>query len=111
MAKKAIYLYTCDKPGCGVQELGLVDGVIRVKRDGAGGSHWCLKHYPYDTCQNPFCGAKMRPFSTASADWPGTVSRGSKELCGTCRRHYNMYGTERKPGDRWTNIKGEGFRQ
>ena len=103
--RKAIYLYTCDEPGCGKEQLGAGE-MIRAK----DGKHWCLEHYPYDICQNPRCGAKMRPHNSAAIDWPGTVAKGSAERCSSCHKHYELYGTERKPGGRWTNIKGEGFK-
>ena len=87
MARRAVYLYTCDEPGCDIQELGPPVGAVRTKRDSG---HWCLKHYPYDTCSH--CDHPLRPAGSLKKDWPGTKARGAEGLCSTCYLHLRNYG-------------------
>lgn len=106
VSRVSYFEYSCDGEGCDVVRRGQSPDIRRKD-----GKHWCLEHYPYDICANPRCARRMRPSGSPAYAWPGTVAKGSATRCTTCHKHYELYGTERKPGDRWTNIKGEGFRQ
>lgn len=81
-------------------------------KDASQVKHYCLDHYPFQVCANPNCGKKLRPHNSTKADWPGTVAKGSADMCTTCYRHMTMYGTMRKPARRWQSagLPGNGYR-
>lgn len=77
---KATYV-VCDTPGCGVQD---VYPTTLLARPHHTTFDYCLAHYPFSKCED--CKRNMRPFQARKEDWPDTVARASKELCGSCKQ-------------------------
>lgn len=96
-------LYTCDTPGCGTSDFKLgaaIRGFDRARQ------HFCLVHYPYTLCAG--CGARLRPFKSSLAQWPGTKSRqgSNPPVCSACvtgafssRSNVNFVGSNKYPMD------------
>lgn len=77
---KATYV-VCDTPGCEVQDVYPTRALSRPR----GSSYdYCTEHYPLPTCEG--CERKMRPFKARKEDWPDTMSRHTKTLCGSCNQ-------------------------
>lgn len=93
--REAVYILSCDAPGCDNFIKASTEGNVKLARyarsaalreawDLSNGAR-CADCREYDKCE--MCGRNMRPFDAPKERHPGTVAKGKRGVCTSCRDH------------------------